>query len=576
MLILAYLGGILTILSPCILPVLPFVFARSDRSFLRRSVPLLLGMAATFAVVAAAAAAGGGWVVRANEYGRIAAMIFLALFAITLLFSGIAEWLARPFVRMGNRLAPSTAAGSGAARSFVLGIATGLLWAPCAGPILGLILTAAAINGANAHTTLLLFAYAVGAATSLAVVLLAGGRVFTWLKRSFGAELWIRRGLGAAVLLGVCAVALGADRGILTRISLASTSSIEQALVNHLHPRSTLLAADPPADPPKFTPANFSPKVLARLSGAVAWINSPPLTPHNLEGKVVLVDFWTYSCINCLRTLPYVRAWYAKYKDDGFVVVGVHTPEFPFEKELLNVRNAVHRLKIAYPVAVDNDYRIWKAFRNEYWPADYLIDSSGRIRYHHFGEGEYDETEREIQKLLKQRNNAVPAGYVDVRGKGVQAAPDFKDLQSPETYIGYTRAQNFADSSGLKRNALHRYKAPSRLRLNQWALAGDWTDKPQVAILNKAPGRIVFAFHARDLNLVLGPSADGKPIRFRVTLDGRAPGANHGTDVNAQGYGAVTGQRLYQLIRQKGKVGDRIFSIEFLDPGVQAYSFTFG
>ncbi|HEX7359437.1 MAG TPA: cytochrome c biogenesis protein DipZ [Bryobacteraceae bacterium] len=572
MLILAYLGGILTIVSPCILPVLPFVFARSDRSFLRRSVPLLLGMAVTFAIVAAAAAVGGAWVVRANEYGRIAAMIFLAVFAITLLFSRVAEWLARPFVRMGNRLAPSTASGSGVARSFVLGIATGLLWAPCAGPILGLILTAAAINGANTHTLLLLFAYAGGAVSSLAVVLFAGGRVFAWLKRSLSAELWIRRGLGTAILVGVCAIALGADRGILTRISLGSSStSLEQNLVARLHPRAPLVA-----DPPKFTPAHFNPKVLARLSGAVAWINSPPLTPHDLEGKVVLVDFWTYSCINCLRTLPYIRAWYAKYKDDGFVVVGVHTPEFPFERELSNVRRAVHDLKIAYPVAVDSDHKIWNAFRNEYWPADYLIDSNGRIRHHHFGEGDYDGTEKEIQKLLKQRNQTIPAGYVDVHGKGVQAAPDFKDLQSPETYIGYARAQNFADSAGLKRNVSHTYKAPRRLALNQWALAGNWTDKPQVAILNRSPGSIVFAFHARDLQLVLGPSAGGAPIRFRVTIDGHAPGVNHGVDVNAQGYGAVTNQRLYQLIRQKDKVKSRIFTIEFLDPGVQAYSFTFG
>ncbi|MFZ0661607.1 MAG: cytochrome c biogenesis protein DipZ [Acidobacteriaceae bacterium] len=570
LLILAYLGGVLTILSPCILPVLPFVFARADRPFRKSGLPLLLGMAITFAGVATIAAVGGGWVVRANEYGRIAALVLLGLFGATLLSSRLAEWLSRPFVRIGNRLSRSSSSGSGAGQSFILGIATGLLWAPCAGPILGLVLTAAAINGASAHTSALLLAYAIGAATSLAAALLAGGRLFARMKRSLGAEQWIRRGLGIAVLGGVCAIALGADRGILTRLSLTNTAPIEQALVNHLHPHwmGTVEAA---SDPP-----NFTPKILKRLSGATAWINSPPLTPHDLEGKVVLVDFWTYSCINCLRTLPYARAWYAKYKDDGFVVVGVHTPEFPFEKQLSNVQSAVHDLKITYPVALDSDYKIWKAFNNEYWPADYLIDSTGRIRSHHFGEGDYQKTEQEIQKLLKERGAAVSSGYAQVDGKGVEAAPDMAQVQSPETYIGYDRAQNFVDAFGLRRNEAHTYSMPSHLELNQWALTGSWTDHGQVAILNKTPGLIVFAFHARDLNLVLGPGTDGSPVRFRVAIDGKAPGANHGVDVNAQGYGAVTGQRLYQLIRQTDKIKNRVFSIEFLDPGVQAYAFTFG
>jgi len=401
---------------------------------------------------------------------------------------------------------------------------------------------------------------------------LAGGRLFARLKRSLGAEVWIRRGLGAAVLLGVCAIALGADRGVLTRISLSNTAPIEQSLIDSLHPHGpgTVEAAS--------DPANFTPKILQHLSGATAWVNSPALTPNDLKGKVVLVDFWTYSCINCLRTLPYIRAWYSKYKDDGFVVIGVHTPEFPFEKELSNVQRAVHDLKITYPVALDSDYKIWKAFDNEYWPADYLIDSTGRIRSHHFGEGDYQKTEQEIQKLLKERGDAVSAGYVQVDGKGVEEAPDMAQVESPETYIGYNRARNFAEAGflGLRHDQAHTYSAPKHLELNQWALTGNWTDKAQVATLNKAPGRIDFAFHARDLHIVLGPGADGSPVRFRVFLDGQAPGANHGVDVNAQGYGAVTDQRLYQIIRQTDTIKNRMLSIQFLDPGVHVYSFTFG
>ncbi|MGH9587182.1 MAG: redoxin domain-containing protein, partial [Acidobacteriaceae bacterium] len=524
---------------------------------------------------ATVAAIGGGWVVRANEYGRIAALVLLGFFGVALLFSGLAEWLARPLVRVGDRLSRSSSGGSGTGQSFILGIATGLLWAPCAGPILGLVLTVAAINGASAHTSVLLLAYALGAATSLAIALLAGGRLFSRLKRSLGAEAWIRRGLGVAVLLGVCAIALGADRGVLARISLGSTSSIEQSLINHLKPHWPMGTVEAASDP-----ANFTPKILKRLSGATAWINSPALTPKDLKGKVVLVDFWTYSCINCLRTLPYTSAWYAAYKDDGFVVIGVHTPEFPFEKELSNVQRAVHDLKITYPVALDSDYKIWKAFDNEYWPADYLIDSTGRIRSHHFGEGDYKKTEQEIQKLLKERGDAVSSGFVQVDGKGVEEAPDMAQVQSPETYVGYARARNFVEGGGgflgLRHDEAHTYSGPKHLELNQWALTGNWTDEAQVAILNKAPGRVDFAFHARDLHIVLGPSSNGAPVRFRVFLNGQAPGANHGTDVNAQGYGAVTDQRLYQIIRQSDQIKNSVLSIQFLDPGVHVYSFTFG
>jgi cytochrome c biogenesis protein CcdA/thiol-disulfide isomerase/thioredoxin len=576
--VLAYLGGILTILSPCILPILPFTFARVDQPFRKTGLPLLLSMAATFAAVASIAVAGGSWLVRANQYGRIAALLVFALLGLSLLWPALAERLSRPVVQLGNRLTQTATGGSaGVWQSLLLGVATGLLWAPCAGPILGLILTGAALQGASAHTSLLLLMYAAGAATSLAVALLAGGRVFAAMKRSLGAEEWIRRILGVAVLVGVIAVALGLDRGILTRVSLASTSGVEQKLLDRVHPRviripdQTLTITDTGST---LTEGSL----LSSLTSATAWIDSQPLTADQLKGKVVLIDFWTYSCINCLRTLPYVRAWAEKYKDSGLVVIGVHTPEFPFEKDLSDVQKAVRDLGITYPVALDNNYRIWTAFGNEYWPAHYFIDVNGKVRYHHFGEGEYDQSEQWIQELLKERRGeqSLPGGIVTVSGQGAEVAPNADEVQSPETYIGYARAQNFASPGGLKQDTANLYTIPASLELNQWALAGDWIDRDQAAILAAPGGKIAFRFHARDLHLVLGPAADGKPTRFRVTIDSQAPGENHGVDTDKQGNGVLTEHRLYQLVRQKGAITDRLFVIEFPDQGVQAFVVTFG
>jgi cytochrome c biogenesis protein CcdA/thiol-disulfide isomerase/thioredoxin len=583
LLVLAFLGGILTIISPCILPVLPFVFARADQPFRRSGLPLLAGMAVTFAGLAALATAGGEWIVRANQYGRDISLVVLAVFGLTLLWPALADRLSRPFVHLGSSLAQSSSPDSKPSmfRSLLLGVATGLLWAPCAGPILGLVLTGAALEGNSTRTVFLLLAYAAGAATSLAVALLAGGRVFAALKRGFGAEVWIRRILGVAVLAGVAAIALGLDRGLLTQISLASTSGVEQSLLDRfqpggLHPNAEekkpammMMSSTAPG-------AAAGPQTLPDLSGAVAWLNSPPLTADALKGKVVLVDFWTYSCINCLRTLPYIRAWADKYKDSGLVVIGVHTPEFAFEKDLDNVRQAVRELKITYPVAIDNDRKIWNGFSNSYWPADYLIDGTGRIRYHHFGEGKYGESEQQIQELLKERNGKLSAGgLVTVAAGGAEAPPD-ADVESPETYIGYERADSFLSPGGLRQDVPFLYSVPQHLELNQWGFSGTWRDGPQVAILKSAPGKIAYRFHARDLHLVLGPASDGKPVRFRVKIDGQAPGMNHGVDTDDQGNGKITEHRLYQLIRQKSAIEDRTFEIEFLDPGAQAFAFTFG
>ncbi|PZO02774.1 MAG: cytochrome C biogenesis protein [Alphaproteobacteria bacterium] len=572
--LLSYLAGALTIVSPCILPVLPFVFARAGRPFVRNGLPLLVGMAVTFAGVATLAALGGGWAVRANEVGRWIALAVMAVLGLSLLVPSIGDRLMRPFVAAGSWLTDRVerrSADQGDVRaSLLLGVATGLLWAPCAGPILGVILTGAALQGAGVGSTVLLLAYAAGAATSLALALLVGGRVFKAMKGALGLGEWVRRGLGALVLIGVVAIGLGLDTGLLTRISAGSTGRLEQALLSGIG---------------RGAPMNAAPTDLANLpvegqlpafTGATTWINSPPLTPQQLRGKVVVVDFWTYSCINCLRALPYVRAWAEKYKDQGLVVIGVHTPEFAFEKSEANVRDAVRRLGVDYPVAMDNDFAIWRAFKNQYWPAHYFIDAQGRIRHHHFGEGDYDGSERVIQQLLKEAGAAnVAADVVQVQAQGAEAAADMSQLGSPETYVGYARAENFRSPGGLARDVAKAYVA-SPLHLNDWSLVGRWRVTREHAELAAPGGRLSFRFKARDLHLVMGPGSNGAMPRFRVLIDGQAPGADAGSDIDAQGVGRIDQQRLYQLIRQSGAVRERTFEIEFLDPGVQVFAFTFG
>ena len=572
--LLAFVGGVLTILSPCILPVLPFVFSRADQPFRRSGLPLLTGMALTFALVATAAAFGGHWVVRLNQGGRYVAIAVFLVLGLTLLFPSLAEVLTRPLVRVGGKIQGEYSAETGVGKSFVLGISTGLLWAPCAGPILGLILTGAAIGGPGARSSFLLLFYALGAATSLGTALLAGKKVFSAMKRSLSFDVWIRRALGVAVLVGVVAIALGWDTGLLKRFSFVSTAKAEENLIGTLGPKNPTFV---PVSTAETTPALSDEGPMPDLSGAVGWINSPALSSKSLRGKVVVIDFWTYSCINCLRALPYVEGWAEKYKDSGLVVIGVHTPEFAFEKERANVEKAVRDLKITYPVAIDSDYKIWQAFNNQYWPAHYFIDGKGRIRYHHFGEGEYDESERVIQQLLKENGaTSLSAGVINVTASGAEAAADNKNVGSPETYVGYKRAGNFASAEPVAKDSRKTYSPQPRLSLNQWALGGSWKVGEESAVLESLPGKIVFRFHARDLHLVLGPTKNGKPIRFTVKLDGTPPGEDHGADTDASGAGTVQGNRLYQLIRQNGPVEDRTFEIDFLDPGVQAFAFTFG
>lgn len=317
---------------------------------------------------------------------------------------------------------------------------------------------------------------------------------------------------------------------------------------------------------------------LASLGGATAWLNSPPLTAADLQGKVVLVDFWTYTCINWLRTVPYIRAWAGRYKEQGLVVIGVHTPEFSFEQDVDYVRSAAKERGITYPIAVDNRRAIWSGFGNRYWPALYFVDRTGRVRDHHFGEGNYEESELRIRRLLTGAGSdgGTQYGAATFEATGPEVGPDWATLKSPETYLGHQRAENFASPSRGALNTRHVYSIPSRLRLNQWALSGDWTLKNEATALNTAGGRIAFRFHARDVHLVMGPAERGRAVRFRVRIDGHPPGASHGTDTDEQGQGTVSEPRLFQLIRQAGAVVERQFEIEFVDSGVEVFAFTFG
>jgi len=530
---------------------------------------------------------GSQWVAQANQVGRWLALLLLALFAVALLWPRLADHLLAPFQRVGARLSAradaADAAGHGGAwTSLLIGIATGLLWAPCAGPILGLVLTGAALHGASVGTSALLLAYALGAITALALAVWVGGRVFRALQARLGLGDVLRKVLGVAALLAVVAIGLGWDTGLLTRLSTVSTARIEQGLLDAVPgaqpaapPMMMMAGANAAADAP--LPVEGT---LPALDGATGWLNSPPLTNQQLRGKVVLVDFWTYSCINCLRAMPFVHEWERRYRDHGLVVIGVHTPEFAFERDPRNVMKAVQQLKVEYPVALDNQYTIWRAFNNRYWPAQYFVDAQGNIRGHQFGEGNYARSEQMIRRLLTeagQTNLPPPADPAAADLKGVAAQADMGNLRSPETYLGHARAEQFASPGGQRSDTAFDYTLPATLALNQWGLSGRWTVSDEAAQLQQAGGRIAFQFHARDLHLVLAPGQGGKPVRFRVLLDGKPlPAADAGSDVGADGSGVVDEHRLYQLIRQRGTIGPHRFEIEFLDAGVQAYAFTFG
>jgi thiol-disulfide isomerase/thioredoxin len=315
---------------------------------------------------------------------------------------------------------------------------------------------------------------------------------------------------------------------------------------------------------------------LPSFDGATGWLNSPPLTPADLRGKVLLVNFWTYTCINWLRQLPYVRAWAKKYTGQGLVVLGVHTPEFSFEHDADNVRRAVKDMRIEYPVATDNDYQVWRAFDNYFWPALYFADAQGRIRHHHFGEGEYQQSEMVLQQLLAEAGSDAGPDLVSPEAPGIEAAADWASLRTAENYTGYERTEGFVSPGGMRPNRPYVYAVPERLELNQWALSGQWTAEGEASRADAADGQIAYRFHARDLHVVMGAATRGTSVRYQVLLDGQPPGPAHGRDVEGRGHGTVTEPRLHQLIRQPGPVVERTFEITFLDPGVQVYAFTFG
>lgn len=397
MLLIAFMGGILTILSPCILPVVPLLFARAYHS-LTSMLLSLGGMTLTFALTSSMAVVGSEWVAQASNAGRQVALVIMAMFALSLMSSRVSAWLARPLVKLGNRLDPAGHSLSGPLASLLAGVATGLLWAPCAGPILGVILSSAMLNGANAGTSLLLLAYGMGTALSLGTVIFAGRGLANRLRPTIRITGWLRRSAGLVVLLAAIGISTGADNVLLASTSSQTMAAVEQRLLETVPKAVDYVISKVSAESAPEGATGQMPS----LSGAVEWLNSPPLTSESLRGKVVLVDFWTFDCINCKHTLPYVNSWAKKYEKDGLVVIGVHTPEYGFEKVLGDVREQVRQLGINYPVAIDNNYAIWRSFNNQYWPAHYLIDATGKIRYSHFGEGRYETQEKVIQKLLEE------------------------------------------------------------------------------------------------------------------------------------------------------------------------------
>lgn len=576
MVLIAFLSGILTIFSPCILPVVPFVLARPQGT--PRSLGLMLfGMVITFATMTTLATIGGAWMTQVGVAGRIAGQIGLATFGAALVFPSVATALMRPFVHGGEHVLRIAQQRTASLAPFLVGVATGLLWAPCAGPVLGLILSGAMLNGASGDTLALLLAYGAGAALSLALLGIAGQKLIARLKRAMPMTDRLRQVAGAMCLASVFVIAMGYDRVVLTKLSVASTNEVEQSLIDGIGTIGTAEAATPERLRQAFLRlGDYGP--MPPLIGATDWLNSVPIQNKDLHGKIVVVSFWTYSCINCLRSLPYVRAWTERYGAEGLVVIGVHTPEFAFERSKANVADAVRQLGITWPVAMDNDYAIWRAFSNQYWPAQYIIDGDGRIRHEQFGEGHFERSEQVIRQLLAERGAPVKEGAIapPPAASGSQFASDGRGVGSAESYIGYAQASAFASNESAKRDIDAIYTAPTRLALNAWALAGTWRIGSEFASARTAHGRLTMRFRARDLHLVMGPSERSGNVRFKVLLDGAEPGRDAGADITPEGNGLLNGHRLYQLIRQTESSRERTFEIEFLDPDADVYAFTFG
>ncbi len=574
----AIAAGALTVLSPCILPVLPALLCAAAPDGLRhRPAWIVLGLSTSFTLFGAAFAAFGNVLGLSNEALRDAALAVLLLFGLSLLWPRPWEAVAARLAALGQRIpgAGTRPSPAGRAGALLVGASLGLVWAPCAGPILGIIITVAAVQKDFARSLALLGAYSVGAAVPMLLIGYGGNRLY---RRFLSPGRWSgfpRRLLGAVTLATVVALALDVDTLILARIpaSLFVAGRLEKRLAG-VHARGTPPGAGSAPGAGEAAAATSLPVLgtMPGFAGIVSWLNSGPLDASGLRGKVVLVDFWTYSCINCIRTLPYVTGWYEKYRGDGFVVIGVHTPEFGFEKDADNVRRAVARFGIRYPVALDNFYGTWNAYHNAFWPADYLFDAEGRLREVHFGEGDYGKTERAIRSLLAEARL--------LRGSVAVTAPagnvDFSRIRSPETYIGYSRARGFSSPEAVGPDRARRYTAPPDLGLNAWALRGEWTVGGERAVLDAPGGGVRFRFEAPRLNLVMGERGPGSDAL--VLLDGAPlPAALRGADVGPDGRVVVRDSRLYNLVRlAPDDRGSHVFEIDFGSPGVALYAFTFG
>jgi cytochrome c biogenesis protein CcdA/thiol-disulfide isomerase/thioredoxin len=572
--LLAMAAGVLTVLSPCILPILPALLSASAAGgFRHRPSWIVLGLVISFTVFGAVFSVFGTFLGLSNESLRDVALAILSFFGISLLWPRIWE-------RAGSRIGAlaqkipgmdRSSEEQGAVGALLLGASLGLLWAPCAGPILGIIITFAAVQKDFAKSLLLLSGYSLGAAVPMLAIGYGGKRLYRKFAMLGRWGEISHRLLGAVTIATVVALFFHLDTVFLSRLpgTFFFSGGLERQLAQAEtgnRPRGSVVSAS--ADSSELPVLGTMPQ----FRKIALWLNSPPLTPEALRGKVVLVDFWTYSCINCIRTLPHVTSWYDKYRGDGFVVVGVHTPEFAFEKDESNVKKAVERYGIRYPVALDNFYGTWEAYDNHYWPAHYLFDAQGRLRMVHFGEGKYEETERAIQSLLMEAKllHAPPA--LDRRAAGV----DFARIDSPETYVGYARTSNFASPQAPVPDAAENFTAPPMLRLNQWALRGTWRIAAESAELMSPGGGVRFRFRAPKLNLVM--SGNGRNVPATLRLDGKPiPPDARGTDARADGTVSVSVPRLYNLVALPG--GDRdehVFEADFADPGVALYAFTFG
>ncbi len=541
---LAFLEGLALIVSPCILPVLPLVLAASVDGGRRRPYGIILGFVLAFTVFAILARKVVALLGIDLDIIKDASMVLLALFGLVLLSSWLSDKfsaLTQGLANYGNRLAG--AGGSGLSSGIVIGSLIGLVWTPCAGPILAAVLVQVIRQQSHLAGDLVIVSFAIGAGVPMLIIALSGRKIMNKLGFLTRHAEAVRRAFGALILASVAFIASGVD-----------AQSLFSAPKNTAAPRGELVLENGlknPYNAPEF-------------SGIEAWLNSQPLTMQSLKGKVVLVDFWTYSCINCVRTLPYITDWDRKYRDQGLVIVGVHAPEFEFEKKLDNVKAAIAQHGIQYPVALDNQLSTWVNFNNRYWPAHYLIDRSGRVVYTHFGEGDYDVTENNIRYLLGLQG----------QGAAVQAeAPSYLSDQTPETYLGYDRAKSFAGKERVAQDAQHDYRFPASLAENQWALNGKWKVETQKIIAADAGAALRLNFKARRVFLVLG-SASGKPVRISLKLNGEAVGGNAGKDAPA-GMLSVGRHTLYELIDQKTPKNS-LLEIHSDAPGLEAYAFTFG